>query len=563
MKTYRACSLSLSLIAAALLTACATAPTAPVATPTTATPTGPFFAGFHNFHHPISTQSELAQRWFDQGLQLCYGFNHDEAIRSFRRAAEQDPAAPMPWWGIAYANGININNPTMTPERSQAAREAADQALARIDATTPAEKTLIHAVDARYALPEPEDRRPLDEAYADAMAGAYQAHPDDPDIATLYAESMMNLQPWDYWDNQGNPKGRINEIVTVLEDTMADHPLHPGAGHFYIHAVEASSNPDRATAAADRLADTVPGAGHLVHMPSHIYVRTGRYSDAVTINEKAVAADRAYFRRAPEPMLYGVYFAHNLHFLAYAGMMSGRYHDAITAARDLNREMPQDALRAFAPLIEGVMPSTQHVLIRFGKWDQVLKEPQYPEYRKVSRAIYHYARSIAFSALGHTQQAREELTAFETAAADIPEDWYIFNNKVDTVLPIAHAMINAELLYREGHREEAYALLHKGIEAEDALVYDEPPGWMLPVRHALGALLIADARYAEAEEAYREDLERHPENGWALIGLKQSLAAQGKKDEIKELDRRINRAWADADVTPTSSCYCEPTPAVP
>lgn len=404
----------------------------------------------------------------------------------------------------------------------------------------------------------PEDRKHLDRAYASMMAVAYKQFPNDSDIGPLYAESLMNLQPWDYWNDAGKPKGRIEEIVEVLETTMKSYPNHPGANHFYIHAVEASNDPDRAVPAADRLVDLVPGSGHLVHMPSHIFIRVGRYADAASSNIDAVDADRVYFERAPAPAMYAVYYAHNLHFLAFASMMSGQYEQAMQAARDLEAEMPEESLRAFAPLIEGIMPTTLHVMIRFGKWEEILEEPEYPEYRLVSIAVRHYARSIACSALGRTGQARAELVAFKKAAADIPEEWYIFNNQVSTVMPIANAMIEGELLYREGKTDEAFAILRKGIEAEDALVYDEPPGWMLPVRHALGALLMGDGRAAEAEKVYREDLKRNRNNGWALIGLQASLNAQGKTAEAMLLDVPIQAALADADVKPTSSCYCEP-----
>ncbi|UTW45001.1 hypothetical protein KFE80_11530 [bacterium SCSIO 12696] len=516
------------------------------------------YQGFGNYQRVISTQSEQCQRWFNQGMQLLYGFNHDEAIRSFEAAAQSDPTHPMPHWGIAYANGININDPEMTEQRSLAARAAADQAMALIDNASAVEKALITAVDVRYTLPIPEDRTPLDQAYADAMGKANQQFPGDNDVAALYAESLMNLQPWDYWDRQGNPKGRINEVIATLETVLAQDPNHPGASHFYIHAVEASTNPDRAIPAADTLRSLVPGSGHLVHMPSHIYIRVGRYADAVDSNAAAVGADRAYFSRAPEPQMYAIYYAHNLHFLAYAAMMSGRYQDAITAARALEAEMPEQPLREFAGLIEGIMPTTFHVLIRFGKWEQVLEEPDYPEYRLVSRAVRRYARSIAYSALGQTSLAREEMAAFNDASAKIPSEWHIFNNPVGKVLPIAKTMIEGELLFREGKREQAYQLLREGIAVEDSLVYDEPPGWMLPVRHALGALLMADGRFAEAESVYREDLEHNRNNGWALLGLRQALAAQMKETEANQIGKRFYSAWAKADTHPNSSCYCEP-----
>lgn len=516
------------------------------------------YDGFGNYERTISTDVAAAQQWFNQGMQLMYGFNHDEAIRSFEQAAAADPSNPMPWWGIAHCQGININDPEMTEERSRRAWEASQEALSRIDAATPVEAALVGAVSARYAWPAPEDRSELDRRYADAMQGVYETFPEDPDVAALFAESLMNLQPWDYWTAAGEPKGRTEEFVGVIEGALESHPKHPGANHFYIHATEASAEPDRAVEAADRLTELVPGSGHLVHMPSHIYIRVGRYADAASSNIAAVDVDRAYLAQAPPPGLYAAYYGHNLHFLAFASMMSGNYEQAIQAARDLEAEMPEDALRDWAGLIEGIMAANFHVLIRFGKWEEILEEPDYPEWRLVSRAVRRYARSIACSALGRTEEARAELEAFEEAMAEVPEEWWIFNNRVGAVLPIARAMINGELLFREGRRDEAFAVLREGVESEDALVYDEPPGWMLPVRHALGALLMADERYAEAEAVYREDLRRNRDNGWSLTGLQLALRAQGQEHEAEELSPRLSRAFGTADTHPTSSCYCEP-----
>jgi len=519
---------------------------------------GQIYEGFGNYERKISTESVTAQQWFNQGMQLMYGFNHDEAIRSFEQAAEADPSSPMPWWGIAYCNGTNINDAEMSEERSRYAWEASQNGLERIDAGSPVEAALVSAVSERYAWPAPEDRGELDQYYADAMEVVYQEFPDDPDVAALFAEALMDLQPWDYWTDEGEPVGRTDEFVGIIERTLDSHPLHPGANHFFIHAIEASSKPERAIDAADRLTGIVPGSGHLVHMPSHIYIRVGRYGDAAQSNINAIEVDRAYLAKAPAPGLYAMYYGHNLHFLAFAAMMSGNYEQAIQAARDLEAEMPESAVRDFAGLIEGIMPATFHVMIRFGKWEQILEEPEYPEWRLVSRAVRLYARSIANSALGRTDEARAELEAFEEAMAEVPEDWWIFNNRVDQVLPIARAMINGELLFREGKREEAYAILREGIAAEDALVYDEPPGWMLPVRHALGALLMADERYAEAEAVYREDLRRNRDNGWSLTGLQLALQKQERATEAEELTMRLASAFNEADTRPSSSCYCEP-----
>jgi tetratricopeptide (TPR) repeat protein len=515
------------------------------------------YEGFGNYERAISTRSSSAQQWFNQGMQLMYGFNHDEAIRSFEQAAAADPDAAMPWWAIATCQGININDPEMTEERSRRAWEASQEALTRIESASPVEAALVRAVSQRYAWPSPEDRRPLDERYADAMQAVYEEYSTDPDVAALFAEALMNLQPWDYWTDAGAPRGRTEEFVAVIEGVLESHPDHPGANHFFIHAVEASADPDRGVEAADRLTRLVPGSGHLVHMPSHIYIRVGRYADAARSNIDAIEVDRAYLAEAPPPGLYAAYYGHNLHFLAFASMMSGNYEQAIRAARDLEAEMPETALREWAGLIEGIMPTTFHVLIRFGRWEQILAEPDYPEWRLVSRAVRRYARSIAYSALGRTAEARAELEAFESAIAEVPEDWWIFNNRVGQVMPIARAMINGELLYREGRRDDAYAMLREGVAAEDALVYDEPPGWMLPVRHALGALLMADDRFSEAEAVYREDIARNRDNGWSLTGLRLALAAQQRDDEADELSPRLARAFGEADTRPTSSCYCE------
>jgi len=516
------------------------------------------YRGLDGHHREIRTDSADAQLWFDQGLQWCYGFNHAEAIRSFKQAAVEDPSAPMPWWGIAYANGMNINDPVMNDDRWQAATEAAQQAMQRLDGADPAEAALVRAVATRYSWPAPADQRTLDEAYADAMGEVHAAFPHDADVAALYAESLMNLQPWDYWTNDGEPKGRIEEVVATLEGAMATNPDHPGANHLYIHAMEAAK-PDAAVPAAERLSDEIPGSGHLVHMPSHIFIRVGRYADAADSNVRAVAADRAYFANAPTDQgIYWIYFAHNLHFLAFASMMEGRYDTALRAARELEESIPEAPLRAFAPLIEGIMPTTFHVMVRFGKWEDILEEPARPDYRLVTNAVRHYARGIAYSALGETQAAHAEVLAFEEAAAAIPDDWMVFNNRIDKVLPIARGMLAGELAFREGRLDMAFTALRRAVEAEDALVYDEPPAWMLPVRHALGALLMSAGRYAEAEQVYRKDLTKNRNNGWALLGLQLALEAQGQNEELPMLAARRADAFRRCDVNPTSSCFCEP-----
>lgn len=516
------------------------------------------YPGFDSYRRPVSTSSAAAQRWFDQGIQLLYGFNHDEAIRSFRRAAQIDPNCAMAWWGVAYAHGLHINNPQMGAEQSRQAHEAAQTALAKTDHARPVEQALIRAVAARYEWPAPQDRRPLDERYAAEMQKAYAQFPDDADVAALYAESLMNLQPWDLYTLDGQPKGRAEEIVRVLEHALKIDPQHPGANHFYIHAVEASLTPERAVPAADRLCNLVPGSGHLVHMPSHIYIRTGRYAEGLACNQRAIAADERYFARAPKPAFYRVYFMHNIHFLAYSAMMEGRLQIALDAARRLEQQVPEDFLREYVKIADGFMPTALHVLIRFGRWQEILNEPAPPDYRLLSRAERHFARAVALANLGRPEQAREELRLMDQVAAGFTDEWFMGNNKAAEIVAVSRKMAQGEIAFQEGRRAEAFALLREAVALEEALRYDEPPGWMQPVRHALGALLLADGRAAEAEQVYRADLKRHPENAWALLGLEQALRMQQKTAEAGQLQPRVAAAWARADVQPHASCYCRP-----
>ena len=516
------------------------------------------FTGLDTYSKQITTTSTEAQQWFDQGLTLLYGFNHDEATRSFKEAAARDPEAAMPWWGIAYAAGPNINDPEMTEERWRAGHEAAQRALKLLDDESDLERALITAVAQRYSWPAPEEQRSHDEAYAAAMAEVYAQFGDDPDVGALYAESLMDLQPWDYWTEELEPKGDTTIFIAAIEGVLAHHPDHPGAAHFYIHAMEAGPDPHKAVPYAEQLEARVPGAGHLVHMPSHIYARVGRYGDAADANVRAVAADRAYFATAPQPAMYFIYYAHNLHFLAYASMMEARYEPAMKAARELERDMPDEALREFGWLIEGIMPTNYHVMIRFGKWEDILREPMPAEHRLVTRAVHHYARGIALSVLDRTDEAQLEMASFEKAAAAVPEDWWVFNNRMHDVLPIAMAMLEGETAYRDGELDKAWSALRRGIEAEDKLIYDEPPAWMLPVRHSMGALLMEAGEYAEAEALYREDQERHPGNGWSLLGLSQALQAQGHFEEGAQFTVALQSAWKRVEDQPSSSCLCAP-----
>jgi tetratricopeptide (TPR) repeat protein len=516
------------------------------------------YPGFTGYARKVTTASPQAQRWFDQGIQLLYGFNHDEAIRSFERAAKADPSCAMAWWGAAYARGLHINNPEMKEEQSRLADEAARKAEAALDDESAVEQALVRATRQRYEWPAPKDRRPLDEKYAAAMEAVWHRFPDDPDVSTLYAESLMNLQPWDLWTGAGVPKGRTLEVVAVLERTLSKAPKHPGANHLYIHAIEASPWPERGVVAAERLLELVPGSGHLVHMPSHIFIRVGRFADAAASNERAIRADEAYFALAPKPDFYSLYFLHNVHFLAYAAMMEGRYQVAMDAARRIEKQIPPEFLKNYVTMADGFMPTALHVMVRFGKWGAILAEPEPPSWRLLTRAERHFARSVAFSALGRVKDARREIELLDEVAKGLADEWKVHNNSAKEVVAIARLMAEAELDYREGRSARAFELLRKAVSLEEALRYDEPPGWMQPVRHALGALLLADGRAAEAEEVYRADLARHPKNAWSLLGLRQALQKQGKAREADALAGDVQRAWARADVSPVASCYCHP-----
>jgi tetratricopeptide (TPR) repeat protein len=510
------------------------------------------------YEFSITTTSAEAQAWFNQGLLLLYGFNHGEAIRSFREAAARDPEAAMPWWGIAYASGMHINAPEVSEDQWRTGHEAAQRAIALLDDESELERSLVHAVARRTAWPPPAQQRPYDEAFAEAMEEVYGRFGDEPFVAAQFAESLLNLQPWDYWTTDLEPKGRTAEFIAVLERALADDPHHPQVAHLYIHAVEAGPTPEQGEAAADMLRERSPAAGHLVHMPSHLYARVGRYADAVTANEAAVATDDAYFAFGTDPGFYYAYHAHNLHFLAFASMMEARYEPALAAARRLEVAVPDALLDELAFLIEGIIPTTYHVMIRFGKWEDVLREDAPPAKRPLELAIHYYARGIALSALGRTDEARREKARFERQIAEVPEDWWIFSNKAHDVLPIGRLMLEGELAYREGRLEDAWRALEQGIAAEDRLVYDEPPGWMIPVRHAMGALLMEAGEFERAEKLYREDQRHHRGNGWSLLGLQQALAAQGRRPEAAAVAARLDDAWRRVEQRPTSSCYCAP-----
>lgn len=516
----------------------------------------PLFKGMGDHKRKISTDSDLAQEYFDQGLIFTYAFNHDEAIRSFAEAARLDPECAICWWGVALCNGPHINNPIMTPERSAAAWEAHHKAVELTDYASPTELGLIEALGARYANPAPSDRKPLDEGYAQAMRHLWYANKTDADVGTLFAESLMDLHPWDLWTKEGNAKPGTEEILLVLEEVLRIDPNHPGALHLYIHAVEASNDPARGLFVANKLRGLVPASGHLTHMPSHIDVLTGRWELASRQNEMAIEADRNYRKISPKQDFYRVYMAHNHHMLAFASMMQGRRAESLKAAREMIAGVPEEYAKTQTALVDPVMAIPYESMLRFGMWDEMLKEPAPPGYFKITTALWHYARGVAFAAKRNIADAETERTRFEQAAASVPQDAMMSINKAHQILAIARHMLDGEIAYAKGSIDEAVAQLEKAIAIEDDLMYMEPPEWVQPVRHALGAILVDNGRFDEAEKVYRADLREWPENGWSLFGLEKCLRARGATAEADEVNKRFKKTWAHADTKIGSSCLC-------
>ena len=521
----------------------------------------PLFDGLGSHTRKITTKSPKAQRYFDQGMAFLYGFNHPAAIRSFEEAARLDPGCAMAHWGIALASGPHINFPLVPPPAAELAWKELELARQHAGNATPVEKALIDALAHRYASPQPEDRTPLDRAYADAMREVWKAYPQDADVGALFAEAMMDLRPWDQWTPEGEAQPGTDEIVATLEAVLKLNANHPFANHLYVHAVEASPNPERADAAADRLRDLQPGLAHNVHMPSHIDIRRGRWHQAIAINAKAITADRDYRKVVGPPNgLVPLYAAHNRHMLAYAAMMTGQRELAMRHIRAMTAELPKDFLKEFAPVAEGFLALPLETLVRFGRWDEILKEPaKYPEHAPFSRAFHHAARGIAYAAKGDTTKARAEQAKYVELAKLVPKESMMGNNTMESIITLAAQMLEGEILVREGKVDEGLAQLTEAVKAEDALKYDEPPGWMIPIRHTLGATLMRAGRIAEAEKVYREDIRRLPENGWALLGLADSLREQKKEgEELAATRAKFEKVWAKADLKITSSCLCQP-----
>jgi len=511
--------------------------------------------GIGDYSRTIATDEPEAQRWFDQGLLLSYGFNHDEAVRSFDMAASLDPDCAMAWWGKAYALGPNINGPLDEPH-AVAAFEAVQEALARKAHASPVERDLIDALAKRYEMPPPAERASLDQAYADAMAEVWRRHPNDPDVGFLYADALMNLAPWDQWTPDFEPTENTPEILAALERAMEIDVNHPGANHFYIHALEASADPSRAEAAADRLGALTPGLGHMVHMPAHIYIQVGRYQDSIRVNELSSDLDREYFERAGMQGVYHFYHAHNNHFRVWSAMYVGNYADAIEACERTLEDLP-DPFEADPGAAEWLTMDL-HVHLRFGNWQAVLDAPSPREDQPYALAMWRYARGIALANLGRVDEARREAAEFEVQAAAIPVDQMVFIVSAQAVMKVAREMLAGEIAYKAGDVDGAFRHLRQAVANEDALRYSEPSPWLMPTRHALGALLLDQGRYDEAEAVYRADLRRHAGNVWALTGLVECLEHRGAADEAKTARAQLDKARANATVDVRASCYCRP-----
>jgi tetratricopeptide (TPR) repeat protein len=506
------------------------------------------------YSYRITTVSPEAQRWFDQGLRLVYAFNHHEAQRAFREAARLDPGCAMCYWGIALTEGSNYNDPT-NAERETKALAAIQEAQRRVG-VTPNERALVEALAKRHSADPGAKREALDRAYADAMREVARQFPDDLEAATFFADAMMNLRPWNLWAPDGTPHPGTEELVQVLERVIARNPDHPGALHLYIHAVEAGPQPGRAEAAADRLVKQMPGAGHLVHMPSHIYWRIGRYADAVTVNTAAVEADRTYFKTAtPSPIVRGLYHPHNIDFIWQAASMEGRSAETIRAAREFAESGSPEMIKAM-PDMETAPVAPIVALVRFGRWDEVLRQPAPPAAWLYTKGVWHYARGVAFNGKGQAADARRELGELETLISNVsPERSIAFFFRARNMLQLAANVLAGEIAAKGGDVTGAERLLRAAVAEQDTHWFSEPPPWYFPVRQALGAVLLQAGRAADAERVYREDLQRNPGNGWSLFGLAQSLRAQGKTAEASKAEADFGKAWARADVKISASRF--------
>lgn len=516
----------------------------------------PLFDNLGKHHFSITTNTELAQKYFDQGIILAYGFNHEEAFRSFEEVARLDSNCAMAYWGMAYVLGPNINLP-MDAGVVHTAYEAIQKAISLLDDESQREKDYVLAMAERYSVEPLEDRTPLDQAYSDAMRNLSNNYPDDLDAATMFAESIMDCHPWDYWLKDATPQPWTAELLAVLEGVIEENPDHHGANHLYIHAVEASKNPDIGLESADKLRFLAPGAGHLVHMPAHIYIRTGKYHEGSLANIRAVKSDEEYINQCNQQGFYPLsYYPHNYHFLWATATLEGDSKTAIDAAIKTAQQPPDSLMDVCGyQTLQHFAAIPLYAYVTFGKWNEILDYEQPQDQRPYMQAVWHYARAMAFIGTENLEQAEEEIIALEafTGNKEIEElsIWGI--NSADMLIKIAYEVSKGELEAKMQNYDKAIAHLQKAVEFEDQLRYDEPPTWFYPCRQNLGAVLIEAGKYADAEEIYEENLNEIPNNGWGLFGLYQSLLKQNKTEEAAEVQKRFKEAWNYSDIELTSS----------
>lgn len=530
-------------------------------------PVAPLFENMGDYSFKISTRVEMSQKYFDQGLRLTYGFNHAEAHRSFKEAVRQDSNSAMAYWGQAYALGPNINDPLPDDARKKNAYQAIQKALELQQGATEKEKDLINALSDRYGVSkdpsrpimysynagEKTDLNLLNEAYSQAMQALADKYPEDADIQTFYAASVMNLMPWDYWDEQGNANPGIDKAKKALEKAIEINARHPGAHHYYIHMVE-KPKPELAVPSAEVLAGLMPSAGHIVHMPSHIFIRVGRYKDAAMTNIKAIYADEEYISQCYAQGVYPLgYYPHNIHFLWASSSLMGNSATALAAASKTAQKVPLGYIETL-PFLQEFYSTPLLSYVRFGKWNDILTVPDAAPYKHVS-LIRHYARGIAFIRKGNLKEAEEELDAIRDMMDDSSLESLMgsFTNTTASIAKVAYRVVAGELMAARGDYDAAIEHLQKGVENEDALNYSEPAAWHIPVRQTLGAVLLKAGMPAKAETIYRQDLQKVPRNGWSTIGLYNSLLAQGKNSEAKRAKAQFDNVWKDADIEISSS----------
>lgn len=516
------------------------------------------FEGLGSTHRPVTTRSKAAQQYFDQGLRLMWAFNHDESTRSFARAAQLDPGCALCFWGVALTVGPNYNLPFLVEERARVAHAALLEAVRLAPHASPVEQALIDALQKRYPTADPLDpphMKPVLIAYSEAMGEVARRFPDDLDVQTLYAESLMNINAWKLWTLDGKPAPGTERIVATLESVLSRDPQHPGANHYYVHAIEASPHPEKALASAERLGGAMPAAGHLVHMPAHIMQRVGRYGDAAEANRRAAEADAAYNRLTTPPDYYPMgYTAHNYQFLAYSTAMQGRAAETLQAV-DASRAAVSDTMLVAMPGMDWYVAQMYTARVRFGRWDELIGMAA-PDARLPGlTGGYLHARTVALAARGQIDEAKASLQKLMDLADSVPPDAGAGQNALRDVLAVAIPCAQARIAAAAGQNARAIAYLRTATGAEDRLAYDEPRNWFFPARHELGALLLKTGKPAEAEAVYREDLKRNPANGWALFGLGQALKAQGRTRQARDAERAFNEAWKQADITLTASAF--------